>query len=118
MLTRTVMMRSTSICKAVPFRRRASAAACIEASMQRLSSASADASHAAVAGMSDLIAAMQSDYTAGQIVVTRLAEARGAQHLEQSLLIRMHAYRFRQVPITRLVPGNQPAEQRQDFEGI
>src|SRR5271165_7657893 len=109
---------STSTCKEVPSSRRASAPACAEDSMYRLSSASAEASHAAVAGMSDLVAAVQGDYAAGQIVIASLAETGRAQHPEQSLLIRMHANRFRQVSIAGGVPGHQPAEQRQHFEGI
>src|SRR3984885_4586832 len=109
---------SMSICKDVPWRRRASAPACADASMHRLSRASADASHAGVAGMSDLVAAMHGDYAAGQIVIARLLEAGGAQHLEQSFLIRMHADGFSQISIAGLVPGNQPAEQRQHLEGI
>ena len=102
----------------VPCRRCASAAACAEASMDRLSSASAGASHAAVAGMSDLVAAMHGDYAAGEIVVARLGKAGGAQHLEQSFLIRMHADRFRQIPIAGLVPGHEPPQQRQHLERI
>src|SRR6202790_745174 len=90
---------STSTCKEVPWRRRATPAACADESMHRLSRASADASQAAVAGMSDLVAAMHGDYAAAQIVVARLGEARGAQHLEQGFLIRVHANRFCQVSV-------------------
>src|SRR5580658_481491 len=112
------VMPSTSTCREVPSRRRASAPAWAEESMHRLSNASADASHAAVAGMSDLVAAMQCDYAAGQIVVARLGEACVAQHGEQSFLIRMHANRFGQISIAGLILGHEPAEQRQNLEGI
>src|SRR3984957_17338461 len=112
------MTPSISTCKEVPWSRRASAPACAEASMDRLRSASADASHAAVAGMSDLIAAMQSDYTAGEVVISHLGEAGGAQHLEQRFLIGMHAYGLRQIPIAGFVARHEPAEQRQHLERI
>src|SRR5712664_4059036 len=109
---------SMSTWKEVPWRRRAMAAACADESMHRLSRASVDASQAAVAGMSDFIAAMHGDYAAGQIVVASLREAGGAQHVEQGFLIRMHADRFRQISIARLVPGHEPTQQRQHLEGI
>src|SRR6267154_1338342 len=112
------VMPSTSTCKDVPSRRRAILKACADESMHRLSRASADASQAAVAGMSDLIAAMHGDYAAGQIVIASLREAGGTQHLEQGFLIRVHADRFRQISIAGLVMGHEPAQQRQHLEGI
>src|ERR1700733_4030931 len=113
MPARMLVIPSMSICKDVPSRRRASAPACADASMHRLSRASAEASHAGVAGMSDLVAAMHGDYATGQIVIARLLEAGGAQHLEQSFLIRMHADGFRQKMITWRDPGNNtPPEPR------
>src|SRR5712671_6711773 len=102
---------STSTCNEVPWRRRAIPAARADESMHRLSRASADASQTAVAGMSDLIAAMHGDYAAGQIVIARLGEAGGAQHLEQRFLIRMHANRFRQISIAGLVLGHESTQQ-------
>ncbi len=56
--------------------------------MFRLKTASADANQAGVAGMSDLVAAMHGDDAAAQIVIARLDETRGAQHLEQGFLVR------------------------------
>ena len=49
--------------------------------------------------MSDFVPAVQGDDAAAQIVVSGLLEARGAEHFEQGLLVRMHAYGFRQVAI-------------------
>src|SRR6516164_5313029 len=109
---------STSICKDLPSRRCASAPARADAPMLRLSRASADATHAAVAGTLNLVAAVYGDDAACQIVIARLAEPGLPQHAEECLLIGMHADRFREVAIARLVMRHQPAEERQHPEGI
>src|ERR1700719_3546842 len=98
---RTTPMRidaipSMSRSSAVPSRRRASSVACIDAWTPRLSKASTAPRHAGVAAMSDLVPAVQGDDAAAQIVVPNLAVTRCPQHLEQGLLVGMHAYGLRQ----------------------
>ena len=61
---------------------------------------------------------MHGDDAAAQIVIARLDEPGGAQHLEQGFLIRMHADRFREIAIAVRVLGDESAEQRQDLEGV
>src|SRR5229473_2148859 len=117
-LARIEIRPSTSNRNAVPSRRRASAVACMDASTPRLSKASTAASHAGVAGMSDLVSAMKGDDATAQIVVPGLGETRGAEHIEQGFLIRMHADGFRQVAIARGIVRNEATQQRQHIEGI
>src|SRR3974390_1028360 len=115
---RTRVMFSTSTCSEVPSRRLASAAAWLEAGIFRLKTASADANQAGVAVMSNLVAAVHGDDAAAQVVVARLGESGRAQHAEQGFLIRMHADRLGQIPITHRVPRHDLAEQRQHVEGV
>src|SRR5882757_4444016 len=111
-LARTVVNPSMSTRKAVPSKRRARAAARVDESIPRLSKASMAASHAGVGGMSDLVAAMKSDDSAGQVVIAGLRKTCAPQHVEQRLLIGMHANRLRQVAVARRILGDEAAEHR------
>ena len=115
-LARTRVTPSTSTCKWVASSRRTRLAASVDAAMFRLKTASADASQAEVAGMSDLVAAMHGDDAAGQVVITGLAKARGTQHVEQRLLVRMHADGFREIAVAVGILGDEFAQDRQNVE--
>ncbi len=66
------------------------------------------------AGYTDM--GMHRDYAAGQIVIARLAKARGAQHLQQGFLVGVHANGLGQVAIAVGVLRHQPPQQRQHLE--
>src|ERR1700719_1008803 len=67
---------------------------------------------------SDLVAAMYSHDATAQVVIARLREPCVSQHLQQRLLIGMHADGFRQIAVAIRVVRDQASEERQYLEGI
>jgi hypothetical protein len=59
---------------------------------------------------------MQRYYAASQIVISASFKADLLQHVQQRLLIRMHANGFGQIPITLFVIRDEFAHERQDPE--
>src|SRR6266478_7207298 len=67
---------------------------------------------------SDLEAAMHGHDAAAQVVKTRLSEPGMPQHLEQGLLVGVHADGFREIAVTVRVMRDQASQERQYLEGI
>jgi hypothetical protein len=61
---------------------------------------------------------VQCDDAAGEIVIAAPLEARLAHHAEQFFLVRVHADRFRKVPVALCVVRDQTPHQRQDLERV
>lgn len=115
-LARMCAKPSMLTCNAVPSRRFVSDVALADPSIPRASSDSTVASQAGVAGMSDLVAAMECDDPARQIVKACLFETCFIQHVQQRLLVGMHANRFGKIPVARSVIGDEAPQQWQNFE--
>ena len=65
-----------------------------------------------------IAAPVDGDDAAGEVVIITVLEARLLHHVAQCLLVGMHPYGLGQITVAGFIPGDQPAQFRQDAEGI